>query len=162
MSTCHRFRLRTHTRPTPSPRAVMQTGCKNARASSRLRVDRVARGRWPLVPSGANGKWFVMRLSRRYPAALRSVPCRSPPRPSSGCTRGPSAVHGHGAAMAKIWILCKTGGVRSGRRQRDSEGDLDRLGVKNKCRWSAGCGRPSRWREKELSELGNYCISRNI
>ena len=48
MSTRQRLRLRTCTRPTPSPRAVMQTGCKNARASH------AAAGR--LSPGGL-GQW---------------------------------------------------------------------------------------------------------
>ena len=85
-------------------------------------------------------------------------------------------MHGHGATVVVNVVaalavgedrdrLDKTGGVRSGRRQRvggvrvsDSEGDLDRLGVDE--RGAAGrrnAADPQGGGEKKLSELGKYC-----
>ena len=75
MSTCHRLHLRT--RPTPSPGAVMQTGCKNARASSRLRVPQLHAAAGRLSP-GTLAQWSEpvgngLRLSRRCPAAVAGL-----------------------------------------------------------------------------------------
>ena len=88
-------------------------------------------------------------------------------------------MHGHGAAVVVNVVaalavgedldpLDKTGGVRSGRRQRvggvrvsDSEGDLDRsLGSMNEVPLVRGMRQTLELAgEKELSELGKYCTS---
>ena len=85
-------------------------------------------------------------------------------------------MHGHGAAVVVNVVaalavgedldrLDKTGGVRSGRRQRvggvrvsDSKGDLDRLGVdKRGASGQRNAANPEVAGEKKLSELGKYC-----
>ena len=89
-------------------------------------------------------------------------PRRSPPRPCSGCTRGPSADHAALAVGEDLDPLDETGWVRSGRRQRVGgvEGDLDRLGVDERGPLVRGMRQTLEVAgEKELSELGKYCTS---
>ena len=85
MSTCHRLRLRMCTRPTPSPRAVMQTGCKNARASSRLRVPQLHAAAGRLSP-GTLAQWSEPVGNSLSRACLGPAPPL--PLPGGGCRTG--------------------------------------------------------------------------